>query len=631
MALQIKARGPDDSGVWAEDGIAVAHRRLAVIDLSPAGHQPMVSACNRLVLAFNGEIYNHQTLRTDLHAVGAGVNWRGNSDTETLIAGFAHWGVAETLKRTVGMFALALWDRDASVLTLARDRLGEKPLYFGWQGEDFLFGSDLKAFRVHPAFRAEIDRHAVGLFVQHGYVPAPHCIYRGVQKLLPGTWLTLRRGDSSWHVGRYWSFKDSVERGRAAPFEGNESEAVDCLQARLSEAVRGQMASDVPLGAFLSGGVDSSTIVALMQAQSSRPIRTFSIGFHEQGDNEAEYAKAVARHLGTDHTELYVNAQQALAVVPKLPELYSEPFADSSQIPTYLVAEMARKQVTVALSGDGGDELFCGYNRYRIAEGAWKQFSRLPTAARRAAAGVLLGLPAARWDALMAAPQTILPARFRHGGIGAKLHKLAGILDAPDGDALYQRLSSPGFDPAEIVVGYGASPGSPDIPVHARRKGSLAERMMESDTLSYLPDDILVKVDRAAMGVSLETRVPLLDHRVVEFAWQLPLGLKYRIGVSKWPLRQILYRHVPRQLIERPKMGFAMPVGSWLRGELRAWAEDLLDESRLKREGYFHAAPIRRKWAEHLSGRRNWEQQLWSVLMFQQWLAAPATAGKIDG
>lgn len=619
MASAIVHRGPDSDGYWTDPaaGIGLAHRRLAIVDLSPAGAQPMASDSGRYVIAFNGEIYNHQRLRQMIESERrVGVAWRGHSDTETLLAGFDAWGIEGTLQRAIGMFAIALWDRETRVLTLARDRLGEKPLYHGWQGQGssatFLFGSELSALRRHPAFAAEVDRDALALYMRHNCIGGTHSIYSGIHKLPPGHLLTVSAAAPVPVLRQWWSGAAVAEQGLAHTFKGTPEYAVDALEALLRDAVAHQMMADVPLGAFLSGGIDSSTVVALMQAQSSRPVRTFSIGFHEAGYNEAEHAKAVARHLGTDHTELYVTPEQALAVIPKLPTLYSEPFADSSQIPTYLVSQLARQHVTVSLSGDAGDELFCGYNRYQMTASLWGKISRLPRSMRAMAAGLITSVPPIAWDKLGGV--------LSMSRVGDKLHKGAGLLESASVADLYRGMVSHWADPANVVLG-AAEPASVLSGLAPALHGlNDVERMMALDMLSYLPDDILAKVDRAAMGVSLETRVPFLDHRVVEFAWSLPLAYKLRGGVTKWPLRQVLYRHVPRELIERPKMGFGVPIDHWLRGPLRDWAETLLSETRLRNEGFFKPEPIRRKWAEHLSGQRNWQYHLWDVLMFQAWL-----------
>lgn len=627
MSSAIAHRGPDDSGAWldADAGIALGHRRLSVVELSAAGHQPMASASGRYGVVFNGEVYNHNELRVRLEReAGHTLPWRGHSDTEVLLAAIESWGVTRALQAAVGMFAFALWDRRERTLTLARDRLGEKPLYYGWQssGSDraLLFGSELKALRAHPAFTAGVDRDALTLFMRLGYVPAPHTIYRGIRKLPPGTLAVLRAPDAEPDIQPYWSAQDVMLCGHRSPLDLDPEEAVDRLEALLRDAVRQQMVADVPLGAFLSGGIDSSTVVALMQAQSTRPVRTFSIGFHEPGFNEAEHAKAVAAHLGTDHTELYVTPAQAMQVVPRLPAMYDEPFADSSQIPTHLVAQLARQHVTVALSGDAGDELFCGYSRYLLAQRLWQRIRAVPVPMRRAAAAMIAAVSEPTWDRIAEGLGHLLPMSERFARPGEKLHKGARAMAAGSSDALYLNLVSLWADPGTLVLGAreprtvltGANTPLRELPD--------VQRMMAFDLLTYLPDDILVKVDRAAMAVSLETRVPLLDHRVIEFAWQLPMALKLRDGVGKWALRQVLYRHVPRALVERPKMGFGVPIDSWLRGPLRDWAEALLDPHRLEADGLLAVEPIRRAWKQHLDGSANRQYPLWNVLMFQAWL-----------
>ncbi len=626
MALGIVNRGPDDAGVWIDKdaGIALAHRRLSVLELSMAGHQPMVSPSGRFVLVFNGEIYNHLTLRKDME----GRSWRGHSDTETLLSGFEAWGVEATVKKSVGMFAFALWDRVDRVLTLARDRIGEKPVYYGWQKGVFLFGSELKALKAHPAFCGDIDRDALTLLLRYNCIPAPYSIYKGICKLLPATVVQFAFGKENPALGEmpppkpYWSLSALVEHGLVDRFAGSDSDAVSGLETRLKESVGLQMIADVPLGVFLSGGVDSSTIVALMQAQATRPVKTFTIGFSEQGYNEATHAKAVARHLGTEHNELYVTPSEAQAVIPHLPGFYDEPFSDSSQIPTFLVSRLARQHVTVSLSGDGGDELFGGYNRHVWANSIWRVLRRFPVAFRKILAASITTLSPKAWDRIYAGSSALLPPRLRIVQAGEKAHKLASVLSARSPEETYWGLVSHWETPTDAVVGSAEPPtlltdraGWPVIP-------DPEHRMMYLDAMTYLPDDILVKVDRAAMGVSLETRAPFLDHRVMEFAWCLPLSMKIREGRGKWILRQVLYKYVPRELIERPKMGFGMPIDAWLRGPLREWAEALLDDSRLRREGFFRPEPIRRKWREHLSGVRNWQYHLWDVLMFQAWLDA---------
>ncbi len=619
MNAAIIHRGPDDAGYWQDEsaGIALCHRRLSIIDLSAAGHQPMRSASGRYVIAYNGEIYNHRAIRVELEQAGLAPAWRGHSDTETLLGAISAWGLDEALRRCIGMFALALWDHETRELSLARDRMGEKPMYYGWQGQHFLFGSELSALHRHPAFRGEIDRGAVMLMMRHNYIPAPHSVFRGIAKLLPGTVFTTSASDREGRARVYWSVAGCMEQGLRNPFQGTPAEAVDALERLMLDSVGQQMEADVPLGAFLSGGIDSSLVVALMQAQSSRPVRTFTIGFNEPGYNEAQHAEAVARHLGTEHTELYVSSEEAMRVVPLLPTIYSEPFSDSSQIPTFLVSRMARQHVTVSLSGDGGDELFGGYGRYAANAAHWARISRLPGPARRAMAALLRSVSEDRWNQLAMPVLAMAPPRHQRRNLGFRLHKLASAFDYGTLDQVY-RQSVSHWDPQGIVIGGGREPDSTlTVPEGLPACGDL-HRMMGLDSISYLPDDILCKVDRAAMAVSLETRVPMLDHRVVEFAWHLPIDIKMRGGVGKWPLREVLNRYVPQALIDRPKMGFGVPIGEWLRTSLRDWAEDLLDERRLREEGLFNPEPIRQKWKEHLAGS-NWQYLLWDVLMFQAW------------
>lgn len=623
MSDAIKPRGPDAAGFWLDEdaGIALAHRRLAILDLSAAGAQPMPSFSGRFVIAFNGEIYNHLRLRHKLESGGRELPWRGHSDTETLLACIEIWGIEETLNQVEGMFAIALWDRAERTLTLIRDRLGEKPLYYGWQGRGsraaFLFGSDLSALRQHPVFSTEINRDALALYMRHNCIGGEYSIYSGVRKLRPGSLLTISVDKPEPVPLTWWSGASVAKNGILTPFAGTSDEAVNVLDTILKDSIKQQMISDVPLGAFLSGGIDSSTVVALMQANSSHPVKTFSIGFEEKGYDEAQHAKAVANHLGTDHTELYVTSDQAMAVIPKLPIMYSEPFADSSQIPTFLVSQLAREKVAVSLSGDGGDELFCGYSRYQMAATMWKRISYFPRQLRQLAGRAIIAIPPEVLD--------------KFGGLlamshaGDKLHKGSALLGSRSVPELYRGLVSHWREPDEVVLGANEPLTlQPDALQSLQRLGDV-ERMMALDMLDYLPDDILAKVDRAAMAVSLETRVPFLNHRVVEFAWTLPINYKLRNGVPKWPLRQLLYRYVPQELVERPKMGFGVPIGEWLRGPLREWAETLISETRLNSEGFFNSKPIRQKWLEHLSGRRNWQYQLWDVLMFQAWLECQKT------
>ncbi|CAN5658331.1 asparagine synthase (glutamine-hydrolyzing) [soil metagenome] len=618
MTDAIVHRGPDDAGAWfdADAGIALGHRRLSIIDLSPLGHQPMFSACGRYAVIFNGEIYNFQELGRDL--AGRGHQFRGHSDTEVLLAAVVEWGVRGALERFNGMFAFAIWDREERALFLARDRAGEKPLYYGWMGRSFLFGSELKALMAHPDFRGEIDRDAVALYLRHNYVPAPYCIFRGLHKLPAGSLLRLDE-DGAAAPEAYWSFREVAERGMREPFAGSFPEAVDRLDELLLDAVKLRMVADVPLGAFLSGGVDSSVVVALMQAQSTRPVKTFTIGFHEGLYNEAEYAKAVATHLGTDHTELYVTPEEAMQVIPRIPALYDEPFSDSSQIPTFLVSQLARQHVTVSLSGDAGDELFGGYNRYFWARRIWNKIGWVPAPFRRAAAAPIRAIPAPVSDAVVSRMRGILPARIGEKSLGNRVRQAAEILGVRNPEEMYSWLVSHWKNPERVVRGGVERPTVlsqrelwADLP-------DFTHRMMYLDSMMYLPDDILVKVDRAAMGVSLESRVPLLDPRIIEFAWRLPLGMKVGETSGKKVLREVLFRYVPRELIERPKMGFGVPIDSWLRGPLRGWADDLLDPSRLRTEGIFNPEPIQEKWKEHLSGRADWHYYLWDILVLQMW------------
>lgn len=613
MAASLTHRGPDDQGIWldAAAGAALIHRRLSIVDLSPAGHQPMVSADQRFVITYNGEVYSHQPVGRELAA--RGIKFRGHSDTEVILEAVAASGIEATVAWLIGMFAIALWDRRDRTLTLIRDRLGIKPLYWAKFGDLFLFGSELKALRAHPGWTPRIDQSAVAAFMRHNYIPAPHTIYEGVHKLEPGTILTLPwQGEP--RITRFWDARAVAHDGTASPFTDDDAELTEQLETLLQDAVSRRMIADVPLGAFLSGGIDSSTVVALMQNAGAGKVKTFSIGFDIPGFDEAPYAAAVARHLQTEHTELTVTSQQALDVIPKLPQWYDEPFADSSQIPTYLVSAMTRRHVTVALSGDGGDELFAGYNRYQMTQRFWRALSLMPRSMRKGAAAALTAVRPDCWNSLL----SVLPSRLRLPQIGDKLHKAAAVLELDSADALYHRLVSH-WDPSAIMP----QASEPRSILHdeavAKEFPDLLERMQFLDLVTYLPDDILTKVDRASMAVALEARVPLLDHRVVEFSWRLPRAAKVRHNTSKWILRQILYRHVPPALVERPKMGFGIPLGEWLRGPLRDWAEALLNERRLREAGLLDYAMVSRYWQEHLDGRRNWQYLLWDVLMLESW------------
>jgi asparagine synthase (glutamine-hydrolysing) len=617
MGATLAHRGPDDSGTFydVKTGIGLAFRRLAILDLSAEGHQPMCSASGRYTIVFNGEVYNFEEIKTE---VGSH-NWRGHSDTEVMLEAFERWGIEAAVQRFVGMFAFALWDRQERKLHLVRDRLGIKPLYYGRAGSAFVFASELKAIWQHPDFNGEIDRDALALYMRHNYVPSPHCIYKGLHKLQPGCILTLDSAAAAPQVRRYWSAKEVAQAGHQSPLQVGDPEAVEQLHQLLIRAVRLRMIADVPLGAFLSGGVDSTTVVALMQAQSNRPVKTFTVGFHEDGYNEAIHAKKVAKHLGTDHTELYLTPKEALDVVPMLPAMYDEPFSDPSQIPTYLVSKLARRDVTVSLSGDGGDELFGGYNRYALTKRIWNFMKPFPIPIRTLAASMLQAVPPERIDTAFRMLRPLLPKSLHHGASGDKASKLAALLSLDSPQALYYRMLSHWKNPSEIVLN-SHEPGTVrECLAEMSMNTSIEESMMLTDLLQYLPDDILTKVDRASMAVGLEARIPLLDHRVVEFAWKLPLRLKIRKSDSKWILRQVLHRYVPRELMKRPKMGFGVPLDRWLRGPLRSWAEHLLSPKSLLDHGLFDVDRVREKLREHLSGAHNWQYLLWDVIVFQDW------------
>ncbi|HMI41518.1 MAG TPA: asparagine synthase (glutamine-hydrolyzing) [Sphingomicrobium sp.] len=625
MADSIVHRGPDDEGIWIDQnaGLGFAHRRLAIVDLSPQGHQPMESQNGRYVLSYNGEIYNHAELRAEL---GSDINWRGHSDTETLIECIAAWGFEAALKKCVGMFALSLWDRHEHLLHLARDRFGEKPLYYGWVGGDFVFASELKAVREHPGFDNPVSRRALGLFAARTYVPAPLSIYERLFKLEPGCILSVAQSAASsprseaptegqsegdLSLRRYWSYRDVMRAGLADPI-GEEGEALERLEQVLAEAIKGQSVADVPVGAFLSGGIDSSSVVALYQKYSSIPVRTFTIGFEETRYNEAGHAKAVAEHFGTVHSERFVTVKETRDVIPLLPAMYDEPFADSSQIPTHLVSRFAREQVKVALSGDGGDELFAGYNRHFMAPQMWQRLQKLPRPVRAAIGTPLSKLPSDVWNA----------GPGRAPNFGAKFQKALRVAGRARafGDVYESFLDEWALEPSPVI---GAVPAARDrFDMYFAAGAPDALRMMYCDAVTYLPDDILCKVDRASMAVSLESRVPFLDHRVAELAARIPLSMKVRDGRGKHILRKLLYREAPAALFDRPKAGFAVPVGEWIKGPLRPWAEDLLDRNRLAREGFFDADAVDQRWRQHLSGQRDSTPAIWAVLMFQAWNAA---------
>ncbi len=626
MAETLRHRGPDGSGEWVDPqaGIALGHRRLAIIDLTPAGAQPMRSACGRFVMTYNGEVYNFRELRLELESMGH--EFRGQSDTEVVLAAFAAWGIESALRRLNGMFALALWDKQTRTLTLARDRVGKKPLYYGWGGQTFLFGSELKALRSHPSFVPELDLDALGLFLQYSWIPAPYCIYKHLYKLLPGTYLTIapqsQPGDAAPKA--YWSAHDVVSSGERAPLVRSIDEAADILHASLTQAVTRRMVADVPLGALLSGGVDSSLVVALMQGASHQPVKTFTVGFTEASFNEADHAQAVARHLGTDHTELYVTPEDGLRVIPDLPAIYDEPFADPSQVPTCLISALTRQHVTVALSGDGGDELFAGYKRYRSSATYGRVLRWFPQLVKEGAAALLRTFDSARWalaDAQVGLDhaQRVEPAQ---PGSFENLERIANRMVAKDPQDLLARHHARCRTPRKFVP--AAAPLSTLLTDPSRRP-SFSDPVIGMrflDFSEYLPDGVLVKVDRASMATGLEVRCPFLDSQVVELAWRLPKTMLMDRSGGKRILREVLSQYVPRQLFERPKTGFGAPVGDWLRGPLREWAEDLLDEKHLHDQGLFHAQAVRLTWQQHVTGFRNQADLLWSLLMFQAWLRA---------
>ncbi len=625
MNLAISHRGPDSNGSWSDkkSGIVLGHQRLSILDLSIAGHQPMKSNSERYILTYNGEVYNHLEIRDELNKSSANIKWIGNSDTETLIEAIEFWGIETSLKKIEGMFAFALWDQKLHTLTLARDRMGEKPIYYGWQGKGknkvFIFGSELKSIKLHPEFEGEINRHAIALQLRHNCIPAPYSIYKDMYKLLPGHYLQLKENDlkinSLPHSKIYWSLTKKIIHGNNTKIDLSEKEIKNELEQKLKLSIKKQMLSDVPVGAFLSGGIDSSTIVALMQLQSSNPIKTFTIGFDENDFNEAKYAKNIAKHIGTDHTELYVSSKEAMEIIPKLPSIYDEPFSDSSQIPTYLVSQLTKKHVKVAISGDGGDELFCGYNRHVMIKKLSSLFSYMPIKIRKILSNVLRSMSSEKLVKIL----KLLPFLNCYKNLGEKLLKTSNVIALRSINDVYSSLCSHWQNPTEIVI----NSKELAIPLGEIKKEiinlGIQEQIMILDAMTYLPDDILVKVDRAAMSSSLETRAPFLDHKLIEYVWKLPQHFKYRKGEGKWILKQILSQHVPQKFTQRPKMGFGIPIEKWLSGSLKDWAENLLDEKRLQQDGYFNPKLVRDKWEEHILGKKNWHLELWDVLMFQAW------------
>ena len=626
MSSAIMHRGPDNSGIWQDKsaGVVFGHQRLSILDLSSAGHQPMKSNSERFIITYNGEIYNHKEIRKEIEIKNRYIKWKSNSDTETLLESIETFGLELALNKISGMFAFALWDQQEGSLTLARDRIGEKPLYFGWQGTNenkvFLFSSELKALKAHPEFKAQVNRESVALQLRYNYIPAPYSIYKDIYKLLPGHYLQLKNNDLKKNLlpksKVYWSLIQKAIEGNKHQFKHSQIEIQNNLEICLRDSIKKQMISDVPLGAFLSGGIDSSTVVALMQSQQTDPVKTFTIGYNEDDYSEAKYAKKIAKHLGTDHTELYISAQSAREIIPRLPTIYDEPFSDSSQIPTYLVSHLAKQNVKVALSGDGGDELFCGYNRYTMSKKFLDIFRFVPISMRKIFSSGINLISPIKWDRI----SKIIPGINQYPNFGDKIHKAAKILQAKNLFEMYYILCTNWENLSEVVINSNGSNFDFDKFDEELKNLNNQEQMMAIDFISYLPNDILTKVDRSAMSLSLETRMPLLDHELIEHVWKIPHSFKYREGNGKWIFRQILNKYVPKDLTERPKMGFGVPIDSWLRGPLREWAENLINENRLRREGYYNPALIIKKWKEHLSGKKNWQSDLWNVLMFQSWV-----------
>ena len=618
MGDAIQHRGPDATGFWFDspNGVVLSHRRLAVLDVTKAGNQPMTSNSGRYVLVFNGEIYNHQKLRKELSKIGVNPSWESRSDTETLLALFDAFGFQLSLNKLVGMFAIALWDKEKRTMFLARDRVGEKPLYYGSVGTSIFFASELKSLRALDEFFPEINRDALSLFFKYNYIPQPHTIYKGVYKLPPGHYVELK---NDFQPVCYWDFVKIASKNENFLIHQSEDFLLNKLDSVLSEAVSSQMQADVPLGGFLSGGIDSSLVVAMMQEHSSLPIDTFSIGFENKQFDEAHLAKAVAHHLGTKHHELYVSPRQALDIIPQIPLVYDEPFSDSSQIPTILLSQMTRKHVTVSLSGDGGDELFGGYNRYIWGDAIWKKIRNYPFFLRYMFSQIVCRVGCSNLDQIFSLISDYLPHNYRFKNVGSKLLKLSSTLQSTSPEALYEILISHWNEPEQLVIGCQKNMKISAFEETFEKDSDFRVQMMKLDAVSYLPDDIMVKVDRAAMSCSLETRMPFLDPEVMKLAWRLPMDVKIRGGVGKWCLREILYRRVPRELVDRPKMGFGVPIGDWLKGPLRGWAEEMLDKNRIEQAGYLDVGIVRKTWEEHLSGKNDWQYHLWDILMFESW------------
>ena len=625
MTNVLTHRGPNNQSSWYDEylGLALGHTRLSILDLSVSANQPMHSQCGRFSLVFNGEIYNHMALRKKLSFESNIIVWKTQSDTETLLACLLFWGLEKTLKNIIGMFAFAFWDKEKKQLSLARDRVGEKPLYYGWQGNTFLFGSELKSFRVHPHFKGVINREALGQYFRLSYIPSPKSIYYDIQKLNPSEYIQINLDSSDKDTIKpktYWSLSQVILSGKSNAFNGSSDEAVSLLESNIEKSINRQMISDVPLGAFLSGGIDSSTVVTLMQKQSAKPIKTFTIGFNEENFNEAMQAKKIADYLRTEHTELYVSHNDALKIIPNLPNIYCEPFADSSQIPSFLISSLAKSKVSVALSGDGGDELFAGYNRYLVGYKNWRKLKCIPLVFRKVLAQVLTNTPPRYWDMAFDKIKRFIPPKYHTNMIGLKAYKVGKTIGITQSVDFYKQLINQWDMPPTFVLD-----SKKDVLLSQEMESefsqeSFEEWMMAIDLKTYMADDILVKLDRAAMANSLETRVPFLDPDVIKLAWQLPLKYKIHEGQGKWILRQVLYRHLPKEFVENPKKGFAVPLAKWISGPLREWVDPLIDKVRLKQEGYMDADVVHKMWDEHINEKQNWQLPLWNIFMFQAWL-----------